>query len=306
MIHMMIDHQPTAIRLSGVHKSFPSRSGTVHAVRGVDLAIASGEVIAFLGPNGAGKTTTLDMLLGFTRPDHGTVRVLDLEPRHAVEAGRIGAVLQTGGLLRDITVGETADLVASLYLQAQPVDEVLRQAGLSDKRDRKVSKCSGGEQQRLRFALSLLPDPDLLILDEPTAGMDVAARREFWDAMHASADAGRTVVFATHYLEEAEAFADRIVLMSKGRIVADGPTDEIRRRSNARSVRATVVDHELAASRLESLGATVSFDGNRLTASVGDSDEAARRLLGLGANGLEISAPSLEDAFIALTDVSAT
>ena len=157
-------------------------------------------------------------------------------------AGRISAVLQSGGLLRDLSVRETVQMVASVFEDPRPIDEVLARAGLTQLAARKVAKCSGGEQQRLRFALALLPDPDLLVLDEPTAGMDVGARRDFWDTMHADADAGRTVVFATHYLEEAETFAERIVLMARGRVVADGSTAEIRARASGRTVTADIPD----------------------------------------------------------------
>ena len=167
-------------------------------------------------------------------------RVTPSSPAH------VSAVLQTGGLLRDLTVRETVRMIASTYAAHAPVDEVIDRAGLTALADRRVSKCSGGEQQRLRFALALLPDPRLLVLDEPTAGMDVTARRDFWDTMHADASAGRTVVFATHYLEEADAFADRIVLVAGGRIVADGTTAEIRSRASGRTVSATLPDHALA------------------------------------------------------------
>ena len=226
----MDTHDATpAIELAGLTKHFRASGGvTVHAVDGVDLTVHQGEVVALLGANGAGKTTSLDIVLGLTRPTRGTARVLGRHPHEAVAAGRVSAVLQSGGLLRDLTVRETVELVASLCLDPRPADEVLERAGLTGISRRMVSKCSGGEQQRLRFALALLPDPDLLVLDEPTAGMDVAARHEFWDAMHDDAAAGRTVVFATHYLEEAESFAARIVLMAGGKVLADGSTSEIR------------------------------------------------------------------------------
>ena len=215
-------------------------SHTVTAVDGLDLTIEPGEVVAFLGPNGAGKTTTLDMVLGLTEPTSGTARTYGEDPRRAVAAGRVSAVLQSGGLLPDLTVRETVQLIASTFPQHESVDSVLQRAGLSGLAGRRVSKCSGGEQQRLRFAMALLPSPDLLVLDEPTAGMDVTARRDFWSTMHADADAGRTVVFATHYLEEAEDFARRIVLVAGGRVVADGTTAELRARATGRLVSAEI------------------------------------------------------------------
>src|SRR4051812_30337669 len=299
-----------AVELRSLVKSFPPRRGShdthVRAVDGIDLVIEPGEVVAFLGPNGAGKTTTLDMVLGLTDPTSGTAEVFGRPPREAVVSGSVSAVLQTGGLLRDLTVRETVRMIASTYAVHAPVDEVIERAGVAGIADRRVSKCSGGEQQRLRFALALLPDPRLLVLDEPTAGMDVTARRDFWETMHADASAGRTVVFATHYLEEADAFADRIVLIAAGRIVADGPTDEIRSRASGRTLSATLPAEGLprAVARLRGLPGVRSVDerGARVVVTASDSDAVARLLLGeLGGTDLEIVTAGLEEAFMALT-----
>ncbi len=294
------------LRLRGLTKHFTTGSTTTSAVAGIDLDIGAGEVVALLGPNGAGKTTTLDMILGFTEPSDGLVQVFGGTPRQAVLGGRISAVLQTGGLLRDLTVGETIELIASTYPDADPAD-VTRRTGLGRLLDRKVQLCSGGEQQRLRFALALLPEPDLLLLDEPTAGMDVEARQAFWATMTAEADRGRTIVFATHYLQEAEDYAHRTVLLSSGRVVADGPTDQIRRQTSGRTVRARI-----APERIESVAAVLAgrdliarteIDADRLVVETSDSDAVARLLLGeLGAVDLEIEPASLETAFIRLTD----
>lgn len=308
-----------AIELRGLVKSFAPGRGShdreVRAVDGIDLRIDTGEVVAFLGPNGAGKTTTLDMVLGLTEPTSGTVEVFGGNARAAVVAGQVSAVLQTGGLLRDLTVRETVRMIASTYAVHAPVDEVIERAGLAPLADRRVSKCSGGEQQRLRFALALLPDPRLLVLDEPTAGMDVGARRDFWDTMHADASAGRTVVFATHYLEEADAFADRIVLVAGGRIVADGSTAEIRARASGRTVSATLpaaLPASVAAdalARLREIDGVRSVEqrGARVVITATDSDAVARLLLlELGGTDLEIVAAGLEQAFMALTADPAT
>jgi len=301
-----------AIEIAGLTKTFQSRDGgVVHAVRGLDLRIGAGEVVALLGPNGAGKTTTLDIVLGLTKPTGGAARVYGADPREAILAGRVSAVLQSGGLLRDLTVRETVELVAGLHHAARPVEEVLERAGIADIGGRMVAKSSGGEQQRLRFALALLPDPDLLVLDEPTAGMDVKARREFWATMHADADAGRTVVFATHYLEEADAFADRIVMMAQGRVVADGTTAEIRARATGRTVSATLPancrDAALARLRARADVVEVEQQSERVRVRSTDSDAVAAALLTeLGGSELEITTGSLESAFLAITGDAAT
>ena len=291
-----------ALRLTDVRKTFAVGGDRVEAVRGIDLDIAPGEVVAMLGPNGAGKTTTLDMVLGLTEPTSGTVEVFGLHPRRAVDAGRISAVLQTGGLLRDLTVEETVRVVASTFDSPQPVAEVMEQAGITQLARRRVSKCSGGEQQRLRFALALLPDPDLLVLDEPTAGMDVAARRDFWAAMHAEAAQGRTVVFATHYLEEAGSFAERIVLVSEGVVVADDSTEAIRAQATGRVVAADLSSEYDEALRVLPGVRSLERHGQRVIVRAADSDALARHLLTeTSATDLEITAGSLDDAFIALT-----
>ncbi len=300
---------PAAFELRGLDKNFrPPGGELVRAVDGVNLTVGPGEVVAFLGPNGAGKTTTLDMVLGLTTPSAGTVAVFGADPRHAVGSGRVSAVLQTGGLLRDITVRETVQMIASTFPEHARVEEVIERAGIASLARRKVSKCSGGEQQRLRFALALLPDPDLLVLDEPTAGMDVAARRAFWDTMHADADAGRTVVFATHYLEEADAFAARIVMIAGGRIVADGSTQQIRSQATGRTVSADLPPTRAAQvlARLRSMPHVIeaTTQGHRVTVTSADSDAVARALLGeLCASNLEIASGSLESAFMTITAV---
>jgi ABC-2 type transport system ATP-binding protein len=289
---------PDAICLAGLAKRF----GSVTAVDGVDLVVRPGEIVAFLGPNGAGKTTTIDMMLGFTRPDAGTVAIIGGTAADAVAQGRIAAVLQTGGLLKDLTVAETVRLTASLFPTARPVGEVLERAGIADIADRRVGSCSGGQQQRLRFALALLPDPDLLLLDEPTTGMDVEGRRDFWAAIRADAGQGRTVLFATHYLDEADAYADRIVLIRRGRIVADGTPAQVKNLASGRAVRATLPDADQVGLLSVPGVQSVEVRGDTVLLRTTDSDATARFLLTqTAAHDLEITAHTLEDAFLALT-----
>ncbi|MFC7359980.1 ABC transporter ATP-binding protein [Nocardioides astragali] len=283
----MSDTVPTpAIHATGLRKQFRQGDGTpVVAVDDVDLTIRPGEIVAFLGPNGAGKTTTVDMLLGLTRPDAGTVEVYGMEPGAAVRAGRVSAVMQTGGLLNDFTVEETVRAIAALHGRADRVETVLERARLTGIARRRVEACSGGEQQRLKFALALVPDPDLVILDEPTTGMDVATRQEFWQAMRADAALGRTIVFATHYLAEADEFAERTVLMNRGRIVHDAATSDVRAAYGGR---------------------TVTFRPPAGVVASGGIDSAwlarvREALEPLGVTDLEVSAASLEAAFLALT-----
>ncbi|MFN2462969.1 MAG: ABC transporter ATP-binding protein [Candidatus Dormibacteria bacterium] len=287
-----------AVQLEGVHRSF----GAVRAVDGIDFHLELGEIAALLGPNGAGKTTTIDMILGFGKPDRGTVRVLGMSPCAAIGRGLVSAVLQTGGLFKDLTVGETVRLTATLFPESRPVGEVLERAGIGAIADRLVGKCSGGQQQRLRFALALLPDPAVMVLDEPTAGMDVEGRRDFWSAIRKDAEHGRTVLFATHYLEEADAYADRIILLRQGRVVADGTGAEVRSLSSGSSVRATLPGADEASLRVLPGVRSVEIRGERVIVQTTDSDAVARHLLTrTEARDLEIVAQNLEDAFLALT-----
>ncbi|TXR57162.1 ABC transporter ATP-binding protein [Quadrisphaera setariae] len=289
-------------------RGLTQRFGSVTAVDGIDLEVAPGEVVAFLGPNGAGKTSTLDVVLGLAQPTSGTVEVCGTTPRDAVDRGWISAVMQTGGLLKDLTVAETVELTASLFSSHQPLDAVMERAGVSGIAGRRVGKCSGGEQQRLRFAMALLPDPRLLVLDEPTTGMDVEGRRAFWKAIRDDAQRphrGRTVIFATHYLEEADTYADRVVLVSRGRVVADGTAAQVRAMSSGRTVRATWPGATPAeVDRLGLLGGveSVSLVGSTVTAHTTDSDALARHLLSATpCRDLEVTARGLEDTFLALT-----
>lgn len=289
---------PPAISARGLVKRF----GGFTAVDGVDLHIEQGEVVAFLGPNGAGKTTTIDLLLGLSQPDQGSVELFGETPRAAIGRGLVSAVMQTGGLLNDVTVRDTLRMTASLFAHSTSVDSALQRAGISEIADRKVGKCSGGQQQRLRFAMALLSDPGLIVLDEPTTGMDVEGRHSFWQAIHTDAQRGRTVVFATHYLEEADRYANRIILIRKGQIVADGTTAEIKAMASGRTIEA-----ELPGADRASLAAlpgvdSVEVQGNRVIIRTADSDIVARHLLTqTEARDVTITSQNLEQAFLALT-----
>jgi ABC-2 type transport system ATP-binding protein len=292
-----------AIALEGLVKSWRGPSGPVHAVRGIDVTISRGETVALLGPNGAGKSTTIDMILGLARADAGHVTVFGRSPSDAVKAGLVGGMLQTGALIRGLSVRELVAMVASLYPDPLDIDEVLELAGLMDAAQQRTEKLSGGQTQRARFAVAVVSNPDLLILDEPTVAMDVEGRRAFWVAMRGFAARGKTVMFATHYLDEADANADRAVLMAHGRIVADGPTTEIKGRVGTRTIRATlpgVRDDELAT--IAGVN-TAERHGDAVILVCSDSDRAIRELLAEypAARDIEITGAGLEDAFVRLT-----
>ncbi|GGJ91088.1 ABC transporter ATP-binding protein [Pilimelia anulata] len=289
---------PDAVALAGVTKTF----GPVTAVDDLSLRIAPGEVVALLGPNGAGKTSTIDLVLGLADPTRGSVAVYGGPPAAAIATGAVAAVMQTGGLLKDFTVAETVRFTAALYARPRPVAEVLDRAGIADLAGRRVGRCSGGQQQRLRFALALLSDPDLLILDEPTTGMDVGGRQDFWSAMRSDTDRGRTVIFATHYLEEADRYADRIVLMRRGRVVADGTAGEIKALASIRTVRATLAGADRAALAALPGVSGVDVRGDSVVVRGRDSDAVAHYLLTrTDARHLEITGHDLEQAFLTLT-----
>jgi len=287
------------IVLSDLSKSY----GKVRAVRSIDLTIAPGETVAFLGPNGAGKTTTIDMVLGLTRPDSGTVSLFGMSPAEAVAAGIVGGMLQTGALIEHLSVRELITMVASLYPHPLQVAEALRLTGAAEFADRPTTRLSGGQTQRVRFAVALVADPDLLVLDEPTAALDVEGRRGFWASMRAVAARGKTVIFATHYLEEADAYADRIVLLARGRIVADGPATEIKAKVGGRTIRATLPDAD--PEQLGALPGVLSADrrGDAVILYCADPDIALRALLSRypEVRDIEVRGAGLEEAFLALT-----
>ncbi len=291
------------IQLRGLVKTFNGPDGPIRAVRGIDVAISAGETVALLGPNGAGKSTTLDMLLGLLAPEEGTVSVFGRPPEQAVAEGAVGGMLQTGELIRDLSARELVAMMASLYPSPLEVEEALELAGIAKFAHQRTQKLSGGQTQRVRLAVALVADPELLVLDEPTVALDVEGRQAFWTTMRAFATRGKTIVFATHYLEEADAYADRAVLMAHGEIVADGPTTEIRARVGTRTIRATLPDVEPEALGLLAGVSAAERRGEAIVLRCEDSDAAIRALLQAypESRDIEIAAAGLEQAFLALT-----
>jgi ABC-2 type transport system ATP-binding protein len=291
--------RPPGIALRGLTRSY----GPVHAVRGIDLTVDVGETVALLGPNGAGKSTTLDLVLGLGRPDAGTVEVFGLPPAEAVVRGWVGAMLQSGLVISELSVREVLTMLGSLYPDPMPVDDVIARTAIGDIAGRRTNTLSGGQTQRVRFALALVANPRLLVLDEPTVALDVEARRAFWATMRDFASGGRTIVFATHYLDEADAYADRVVLMANGVVVADGAPSEIRARVARRTIRATLPD--VAVTELAALAGVDRADrhGDTVELTCTDSDLAIRTLLATqpALHDIEIRGAALEDAFVALT-----
>ncbi len=292
----------SAVSFERVTKSY----GDVRAVDGLTLDLRPGETVALLGPNGAGKSSALDLLLGLRRPDSGTVRVFGTSPREAITEGRVGAMLQSGGLMGEVTVREMVELACALHPRRHRVNDVLAHAGITQIADRKVDKLSGGQEQRVRFALATAGANDLIVLDEPTTGMDVTARQAFWATMRDQADQGRAVLFATHYLEEADAIADRVLVLHRGRLLADGTAAEIKAKAGARKVSFDLAEigAELAA-RLGKLPFLTSLDvaGRTVRLQSTDADATVHALYGLGIypRNLEVAGLGLEQAFVAIT-----
>ncbi|GAA3214597.1 ABC transporter ATP-binding protein [Actinocorallia longicatena] len=289
-----------AITFSQVRKAF----GAVQAVDGIDLTIPAGRSIALLGPNGAGKSTSISMLLGLAKIDSGEISVFGETPAKAVEKGYVGAMLQEAKLPSGLTVGEIADFVRGLYPAPLELAELLELAGLTELAGRRADTLSGGQAQRLRFAMAIAGSPRLLVLDEPTAAMDVESRRLFWASMRDYAAGGRTVLFATHYLEEADENADQVIVIAHGKVIAEGAPAEIKRMAGGRTVRFTLGEQPSAG--LDALpGVTaVEIHGATVTLRTDDSDGTAEALFKkttLKIRDLEITGAGLEDAFLSLT-----
>ncbi|MYV54743.1 ABC transporter ATP-binding protein [Streptomyces sp. SID3212] len=295
----------SVVRFEDVHK----RYGSVHAVAGLSLTLRPGETVALLGPNGAGKSSALDLLLGLRNADSGTVTLFGTSPQEALAAGRVGAMLQSGGLMEEVRVRELVKLACDLHPKPYPVSEVLARAGITQIADRMVHKLSGGQEQRVRFALATAGANDLIVLDEPTTGMDVTARQAFWATMKEQADQGRTVLFATHYLEEADAIADRVLVLYKGRLLADGTAAEIKAKAGARRISFDLDPGEhgvIDENDLRELPflSTLSVSGTTVRIQSHDADATVHALYraGLYPQNLEVAGLGLEQAFVALTE----
>ncbi len=285
-------------RVEGLSRSY----GDVLAVDNISLDINRGEVLAVLGPNGAGKTTLINLMLGRLKPDAGTVRVFGHEPRSLEARRRLGAMFQVGNVPGTIRVREHIELFSSYYASPMPMDAVIAAAGLEGLEERYFDKLSGGQQQRLLFALAICGNPELVFLDEPTVGMDVEARRLFWSVITSLVSRGTTVVLTTHYLEEADALADRIIMLSEGRIAAEGTPQTLKDMAAAKVIRCRT---DLAPDVLQQLPAVkqVRDSGNRIELHSSEPEQTLRELLALDSDvsDLTVTGIALEDAFLNLT-----
>ena len=297
-----------ALRFRGV----VHRYGRLVALDGLDLDVDRGETLALLGPNGAGKSTAIAIVLGLQRPQEGEVSVLGTDPRSAMASGRVGAMLQVGGgsgLPHGVKVGELVAMTAQLYRRPAPVWRTLERARLTELADRPTQRLSGGQAQRVRFALAVAGDPELVFLDEPTVAMDVEGRRSFWAMMRGFSAEGRTVVFATHHLDEVDAVADRIVVMKRGTVVANGPASTIKAAVPTRRVRFASSAADPARLReLDGVDAA-SVRGSEVVLDSLDADATVRALVasGVAFSDIEVTGADLEQAFVALTgDLAAT
>lgn len=295
-----------AVRFEGVHH----RYGRHVALRGVDLQVRRGETVALLGPNGAGKSTTLSLLLGLLHPQTGTVEVLGTSPRAAVAAGRVGAMLQTGsgtGLPSGVRIRTALDLVRRMYPDPAPLEWIVDRAGIGTLLDRRAGRLSGGQTQSVRFAIAIAGDPDLVFLDEPTAAMDIVGQRSFWKMIKGFGQEGRTTVFATHHLHEADQVADRVIVVNHGQVAADGPGASLKAAVASKRVRfACPHPDPRLLDRLEGV-TDVEVRGTSVELRSLDADATVRALVaaGIGFSDIEVQCVGLDEAFIALTEPGA-
>jgi ABC-2 type transport system ATP-binding protein len=293
----VVPHQPIAT-LTNLTK----RYGPTVALDDLSLSLRPGEVVALLGPNGAGKSTAIKLLLGLIAPTSGTTRVFGSDPRKATTRTRVGAMLQVARIIETLRVREHLDLFRSYYPRPLPLADIVRIAQLQGIEDRLFGQLSGGQKQRVLFALALCGDPDLIFLDEPTVGLDIESRRALWQQVRCMSDQGKTVLLTTHYLEEADALAHRIIVINKGRVISEGTPSEIKRNSGDRTIRCHT---DLSRDFLLTLPSvtSVEFNAGAVVVTATDAETVLREMLlrDEALSGLEIAGPALEDAFLALT-----
>ncbi len=293
---------PALARLVGASK----RYGKLTALDNVDLQVRAGEVLALLGPNGAGKTTAISLLLGLLQADGGSAELFGMAPKALAARRRIGAMLQTAAVPETLTVGELINLFRSYYPQPHSVAECVALAGVGELVNRRYGKLSGGQQRRAQFALALVGNPDILFLDEPTTGLDVEAREVLWKTIRQLVAQGCSIVLTTHYLEEAEALADRVCVLARGRIVAEGSVAAIRARVSQRRIRC-VSTLALETIRCWPYVRSVTHDGERFEIVTDAAETVVRKLLDADADlsELEIRRAGLAEAFVEITRVAA-
>ena len=285
-------------RMDGVSKTF----GKVMALANFNFDARPGELVALLGPNGAGKTTAIKLLLGLAVPTAGNVTVFGGDPASLATHMRIGAMLQVGRVPETLRVWEHIDLFSSYYPNPLPINETLAIAGLEDLRNRKFGDLSGGQKQRVLFALAICGNPDLLFLDEPTVGLDVEARHLLWDEIRKLLGRGKTVVLTTHYLEEADALADRVGVINKGSIIAEGTPAQIKARTAGKKIRCVT---QLTAAAIKQIPQVLDVNEDReaMVIHTANAESVLRRLLSLDQeiSAIEVTSAGLEEAFLALT-----
>ncbi len=298
----MKDTNTPAAELCGVTK----RYGAITAVDALTLSIEPGTVTALLGPNGAGKTTAVRLMLGLSRPTSGVARLFGGDPTDPAARRRVGVMLQIAKVPETLRVREHIDLFRSYYAAPMPLDAALAAAGLATLADRKYGELSGGQQQRVQFALAICGNPELLFLDEPTVGLDVAARRAFWQEVRRLSERGTGILLTTHYLEEADALADRVIVLQQGRVGADASPTELKTLAAARRIRCVT---SLPMTHIERLPGVQSVrrDGTATEIFTSVAEQVSRELLIADATlaGLEITGAGLEEAFLTLTSASA-
>lgn len=289
----------TVVELKQARKNF----GAVEALRGVDIAIEQGEVVAMLGPNGAGKTTSISLMLGLRKPTSGTARLFGLDPSDRRARSRCGVMLQESGVLGTLKVTEIVDLFRSYYPHPMPVARAIEYAGLAEKANSQVSKLSGGQRQRLYYALAICGDPDVVFLDEPTVGMDVEARRAFLDSISEMAAGGKTVVLTTHYLEEADQLAERVIVIDRGLVIADASPQEIKSRVAGKRISFRTPERLTQADFAGLRYSSLSIENASIRMLSNQPEDVLREIFGRGieVTDLEVVGADLEEAFLSLT-----